>query len=261
MKVLLFISAVLTLATATLGWLNRSKFAQLRSDKDDAVRLTESVLIDTEKTVISKINEVKTEWAASKKAFAQDKFAKDQEIKSTKDLTEEVAGLNEKLASAKKSIETMVSNFNTALQGLGISKPEELSAKRDAYNAEVQGLTEEVSKLDKEIEVLNSVLAENQRQLSKQNEVQSQRSKAIALSGGSGLVTAVNSDYGFAIVNMGKNDGVAAESKLLAKRGVELIGKLKIHNITNNLTVVEFDQDKLKQAIQPGDQVIFDSPN
>jgi hypothetical protein len=261
MKAILFISAFFTLGTAILGWMNRSAFAEHRKEKDDIVRETQSLLTSLQKGTIAKIGEVKTQWQDAKKSYETDKYSRDKEIKETKDADEETKGMVAKAEDVKKEVDTMVTNFNNALQGLGITKPEELGAKRDGMKAEVQALNEELAAKDKEIEVLNSVLAENTRQLTKQSEVQTQRSKGIALDNQEGLITAVNQDFGFVIINLGQSAGVTPESRLLVKRGIQLVGKLKLRDVRPNLTVADIDYKSIKSAIQPGDQVIFDSAN
>ena len=73
----------------------------------------------------------------------------------------------------------------------------------------------------------------------------------------------MNNDWGFVIVNMGKGAGVSNDSRLLVKRGNQLIGKLNITQIENNLTVADIDGKSIRRnnRIMPGDQVIFDSAN
>jgi hypothetical protein len=62
---------------------------------------------------------------------------------------------------------------------------------------------------------------------------------------------------------MGKQDGVSTDSRLLIKRGTQLVGKLNITQIENYQTVAEIDMKSLKKgsSVQPGDQVIFDNAN
>ncbi len=259
LKPLMIIGLLGTFGAAGLGYMNRSKFLELRKEKDEAARSAEGVLKGLETTELPKITEIKTAWTDSLRKRAADDSARNSTNKETNRLKEDTTATMAKRDATQKEIDTMVANFNTALKDLGITEPDQLGVKRDAMKAEVLALTEEVSKLDKEIEILNGILKENERQLSKQNDVQSQRAKSIALGTREGLVTAVNPDYGFLIINLGQNDGVSAESKLLVKRGMQLIGKVKIKEITNNLTVADYAADKL--AVLPGDEVIFDSAN
>ena len=71
----------------------------------------------------------------------------------------------------------------------------------------------------------------------------------------------MNPDFGFVIVNLGQNQGVTSESRLLVKRGSQLIGKLNIVRIEGSTTVADMDLKSITPgfAIQPGDEVVFDN--
>ena len=89
---------------------------------------------------------------------------------------------------------------------------------------------------------------------------QAERSQGIALNGTEGTITAVNQDWGFAVINIGKNQGVSADSELIVKRGSDIVGKLSIVSIEPRLTVADIRQDTLRNGarIVPGDKVIFE---
>lgn len=262
MKPLLIVSLLATIGTAVLGFMNLGKYKELREAKDQDAKATRTTLDDTKKIIEGDINPTIASWQGEKKRYNADSFARDSQKKEAASLTKSTEETVAKKEAVQKEIDTMVANFNEALKGLGITDPAELAAKRDAMKAEVTAQNEEIAKADQEITVLNGVLAENDKQTARMNDLQTQRTKGIALGSRAGTVAAVNPDYGFVIVNMGKEQGVTNDSKLLVCRGQELVGRLKITQIEGYLTVADIDQKSLKGGtVLPGDQVIFNNEN
>ncbi|MBK1791642.1 hypothetical protein [Persicirhabdus sediminis] len=88
------------------------------------------------------------------------------------------------------------------------------------------------------------------------------RSARIASNSKSGLVTAVNNDWGFAVVNVPTDMPINTSTKLMVRRGSDLIGRLKISAIEGSRLVTDIDYKSMKPGvlIQPGDQVILQKP-
>jgi hypothetical protein len=91
---------------------------------------------------------------------------------------------------------------------------------------------------------------------------QSQRAQRLALTGLVATVIAVNREWDFVMVNAGRSHGVSPESSLLVKRGNTRIGRLRIVNLEDAVTVADIVDDSLVSGIevQPGDKVIFENP-
>jgi len=84
--------------------------------------------------------------------------------------------------------------------------------------------------------------------------------EVLELGATKGNVGAVNTEWGFVVVNMGSNQGVTVDSKLLVKRGLQMIGKVNIIQINPNQTVADINPNDLipGQQILPGDTVVFE---
>ena len=72
-----------------------------------------------------------------------------------------------------------------------------------------------------------------------------------------GVVTAVNKDWGFVLVNIGKDQGVEGDSELIVERDGIRIGNLSVVSIQPGLTVADISQKGLSKAVEPGDKVVF----
>lgn len=90
--------------------------------------------------------------------------------------------------------------------------------------------------------------------------LQGERVKKLALNSLVATVIAVNKEWGFVMVNAGRQHGVAPDSSLLVKRGNSRIGRLRIVNLEDTVVVADLVDGSLVQGIevQPGDNVIFE---
>ena len=95
----------------------------------------------------------------------------------------------------------------------------------------------------------------------KEEEFQMQRVQKLALNGLVATVIAVNKEWGFVMVNAGRQHGVSADSSLLVKRGNTRIGRLRIVNLQDTSVVADVVEDSVVKGIdvQPGDKVIFEN--
>ena len=260
MKVLYILALVGSLASIVLGVMNRGRMIELRRQKDDNNRaiLTNfeqatSVNSDSNTLIATFQDENKTR---SSKEYAtkgeNEKFTTAE--KEDKDTLTKTEDTQKALAETKQKIKDKLGEFGSI---------EELQAKIDTLKKEIDDQTMQISVLEKEIEVTSAVVADNDKTIGRFREQQTQRDKTIDLGTRVGVINAVNPDYAFVIVNMGKSQGVTTDSRFLVKRGTQLVGKLKITQIEGNLTVADIDLKSLQKGdfIQPGDQVIFDNPD
>lgn len=261
MKPLLIIALIAIFGNVVVGVINRQKFIAARKEKDNFNR--------TVYENFKKVDDINVEtsdlidkFVDQDKNFEKDKYEKEQEEKTALAKEKEDKEVIAETDKSQKEIDATNAEIQAAMKDFP-GKPEDLPVMRDALKAEIESQETKLAALQKEIEVTNAVVAENQKSIGRHSDGQTQRGKTIALSQQEGIITAVNNDWGFVVVNMGKVAGVSNDSRLLVKRGNQLIGKLNITQIENNLTVADIDGKSIRgnNRIQPGDQVIFDSAN
>jgi len=87
------------------------------------------------------------------------------------------------------------------------------------------------------------------------------RAKMIALNGLEATVIAVNRQWGFVMINAGKDLGVKADASMLVKRGQERIARLRIVTLEPNMLVADVVPESLAEGarVLPGDKVIFEN--
>lgn len=243
---------------AVLSVMIRSSLKEARLEKDSLNRAS-LALHDQVREQSAPIT------AAHDSATETEKNAKNEEL-SAKSLATEAKGLEETLAATKKEIEAIGTKKQEMQEEitriLGSSgTPEEILAKNEELKKENDAKVEELEQINKEAEVAKKAAAESQTLVTRLKAQQTDRAKAISLTSRTGTVSAVNSEFGFVIVNLGQNQGVSSESKLLVKRGNQLIGKLNIVQIGGNTTVADIVTKSITAGFEilPGDEVIFEN--
>ncbi len=124
------------------------------------------------------------------------------------------------------------------------------------------GLSQTFSELEANIETAEEKLVANSSRMSDLEEKQVQRQQRLRSNGAEATVTAVNHDWGFVIVDLGKDFVVTSESELLVKRHSNLIGKLKLNSIETGRIVCDIDYDTIMPgvAVQVGDKIFHGKP-
>ena len=79
--------------------------------------------------------------------------------------------------------------------------------------------------------------------------------RPIASSVLAGQVLVVNRDYDFVVVDLGKNQGLSMGQEFKIVRGDEVLGRVKIEKVYDDLSAAAMLADTKKEAIREGDSV------
>lgn len=166
-----------------------------------------------------------------------------------------------------KKVEIEIAEINLAVKKVfpdgQIKSAEELRMKMTMLQ---ESLTEEQNKKAEYEAQLAGAAQLKQEQVARVKEeenYQVSRAQKLSLNGLVATVIAVNADWGFVMVNAGRQNGVSADSSLLVKRGNSRIARLRIVNLQDNVVVADVVKESLLAGfkVQPGDKVIFESVN
>ncbi|HRX53985.1 MAG TPA: hypothetical protein P5016_05720 [Verrucomicrobiales bacterium] len=258
-KFVMFLSILAMAGSAALGVLNQKTFETERTllaqAKDDLVKTSNEVNQEKE-------NKKNKEEERTQKQDERDK------------LSAEVAAIETDIKRQKKEIadsEDTLKKNNIELQeiALVISKigdfknVDELKAKQEAQKQQIADL--ETKRTDNETKFAAAMVevgkSEEKAKILIQKEIEYKQ--AIVRSGMEATVIAVNRDYGFVVVNVGKNLGVKGDAALLVKRGTDSVARLQITSIEPNMLVANIVPGSLAEGarVVPGDKVIFDLSN
>ena len=81
--------------------------------------------------------------------------------------------------------------------------------------------------------------------------------KVLMRDGLEGSVQAIDSDWGFVIVNVGEKDGARENGELLVSREGKLVGKLLISSVEDNRSIANVIPGWVQSDIQVGDLVAY----
>lgn len=258
-KVFLILASVVLLGSAVLGWMNREEFVQVRTEKDDKNKEIAAKVTETDKGIEALQEQrgtLDTVHGEYDEAVLRTR-AYEGNIEGEKKLLAEQMGIRSGLMARKAEQDEVIRKLEEKLEGFDLDRLDETITQMRDDLADKQ---KERDELAKNLVTMNNHVKRNEGTISTLNDKQAQRSTGIALNGTEGTITAVNQDWGFAVINIGKNQGVDGNSELIVKRGTEVVGKLAIVSIEPRLTVADIRMDTLKKGarVLPGDKVIFE---
>jgi hypothetical protein len=259
-KVFLILASAVLLGGAALGWMNREEFIQVRTDKDTNNSSIKTKVKATDKEITKLRDEL---YVALDKTHAEFDEAELGTERYARNIVEQDRLLSAAMGKKSKLMEQK-SEFDRALEELRLKFPnvtlEELPGRIEEMKKELADAQTSEKELNKNVAAMNKRVAKNNSTIQTFSQRQAKRSQGISLNGTEGTITAVNWDLGFVVINIGKNQGVGADSELIVKRGSEIVGMLTISSIEPRLTVADIRQDSLKKGarIIPGDRVIFE---
>jgi chromosome segregation ATPase len=77
----------------------------------------------------------------------------------------------------------------------------------------------------------------------------------VSTAGGDGQVVVVNREYDFIVMNLGKNHGLSIGQEFQIIRGAEILGRVKVEKIYDELSAAAILPDSKKSSIREGDAV------
>ncbi len=193
---------------------------------------------------------------AEKKALAAEKAAKDELDTTVQELTATKTRLNEtegQLAKAAQELEETKVARDTAQRALarwvalGVdvdkiadlkTQAQRLLEERDAFAAEKKVMGREIARLTDELRLYRGEMTE------------------IQMPDVEGKVTQVNDQYQFIVLNVGEENGLKKDGKMIVTRDDKLIAKVQLVRVEPRSAVANLLPDWVKGEVQAGDQVM-----
>lgn len=259
-KLLVIATIALSVATAALGFLNKTKLSESQA---------EATKFKTE----SAANATKAEKTAADLKTTSEKLAI-ATTDSEKNVTE-MTNLKEQASKAATAL-TDVQKQNTEKDAIITQQKSDLAAK-DAKITELESKSsvaakpaksesEDLKKQLEEKDILNtslqSKLKDQESQLAALKEREADRRKKQMRNGLEGRILAVNSSWNFVVLSLGDRNGVINNAEMLIKRGPQLIGKLRITSVEPSTSIADIVANSVRAgfSVQPGDNVIYMGP-
>lgn len=259
-KFIMILSALLMMGSAFIGIINKG-------DLEDVVKDLERLRGEV-KTATAQLGEAEDKRDDSTEKETQAKDGRNQAAAS-------VEGVKQELKIADRALE----DVSSELKKVEIEKKEIDLAVQKAFP---DGNIKSTEDLTMTLTMLKDTLTEKQNtktelvasvtaaQQTKQAEIskvkqeekfQMQRAQKLVLNGLTATVIAANKEWGFVMINAGRQHGVAPDASLLVKRGNTRIARLRIVTLEDAVTVADVVDESIVAGIEvhPGDKVIFEN--
>jgi len=209
-----------------------------------------------------KISETKLIEAQKIVSSLQDKIKEAEE--QIKNLTEQLNQKEEERLQISSSLEELkkeIANLREARQNL----EEKLSTSQKEISTltkKIEDLTKEKEKLAKEAAQKSSSEVELGKVVVSPENTSSAVLKESAAPSSSkqkeqeGKVLVVNKEYDFAVINLGRKDGVKLNEVFSVYRGSDYLGDVKIEKLHDSMSAAAFVSTDLKDKIKEGDRVV-----
>jgi len=244
--------------SAFVGFLNKN---EIDLEKKALAEVTRKV-----KQTSSDLNEVedKVKDAEDERSMVTD--LRDEQSAELNRAEQTMKGFQSSIAADTSKLEkTQLEQreIDLLIEKIGIASVDELQNKVQALADRKTELSNEQINSAAELETAKGGLVAIDNQVKDLKAYQIQRAQKVALNGLEASIVATNSQWGFVLVNAGKDLGVTADDSLLVKRGTSRVARLRIVSLEPDMVIAEVVEDSLPQGttVQKGDRVIFETTN
>lgn len=256
-KVLFILSAVLIGVSTFFAHQNGREFAKVRNSVT-AINTQVQAALNSANSIASEVGVVNADIAkVTDELSTEAERAKAQKLKiaqadnDTKRAQDELDTHNKKLADLRVKLdklpkdmkpETMVEQINT------------MKKETAEFQAQMEAKKKEVNEEETKVVEARKALDEVVRKIE-------DRKKSFDRNSLAARIVAVNTAWGFVVVNAGQSLGITEATKLLVTRGNQTVGKLSIVSVQGDRTVANIVQDSLAKgmSVAPGDRVILEN--
>lgn len=256
-KVLFILSAVVILVASFFAYQNGRAFTMVRSNiagintsikteqvadkavnvqanqiKGDVARVTGELDIESEKL---KAQKNKLAQAESEGTRTQEEL--DGKVKKQQELTTMLADLPKDVKP-----ETIAEDMNR------------LKKEKLEFEAQVEAKKKEVIAEEEKIAGVQKRLDEVTRKIE-------ERRKNFERNSLTSRIVAVNTDWGFVVIDAGKASGLTQDTKLIVTRGIQTVGKISVMSVEGTRTLAAIVPEAVSNGlvISPGDRVILEN--
>lgn len=145
------------------------------------------------------------------------------------------------------------------------AKNEELDEKSNliaTLEDEKSGLEDQVADLTTQVETLQDDLASMEEE---KNAIQLQLEKCdkelnkniTMIPGTTAKIVYANADWNFVIIDIGSNQGAESTAEMIIYRGDNMVGKIRISAVRDNVSIAEVITDFQQDTIKEGDYVLY----
>lgn len=256
-KVLFLLSAVVMAVAGVFSYQNREVFIKTRLDRQANDQKINAELTKLE-TLANEIGEVRSKAATTVAEVTGEQERLDQAKIRLRNAEAEASRAGEELEANQKKIQEYRAKITSMPPGVTL----------ETINEDINKLKTAIAENKTKVEQIQEEMVQKEGDVKKvQNELNSfnrrieERRKSFDRNSMSATITAVNNDWGFVVINAGKNIGITEDTKLIVTRGTQSLGKLNIVAVEGNNTIASILPESIRQdlVISPGDKVILET--
>ncbi len=256
-KVLFILSAVLMAVASFFAYQNGRTLAAARTEKA-AIHKTIKTEIGALEGLVGQINQViadvtrvEGELDVEREKVKAQKLKIAQAEGENKRLQEDLDSGNGKLAKLKEQLDKLPPDV----------KPETLQEDLNRIKQNIAELKSKAEGKQQEVDTENTKVVTQQRIVDGLARKKEERQKAFERNSMEATIVAVNSDWGFVVVNAGEPEGISQSTKLIVTRGTQTVGKISILSVSGGRTIANILPDTITpgMSIAPGDKVILEN--
>jgi uncharacterized phage infection (PIP) family protein YhgE len=168
----------------------------------------------------------------------------------------ELAQTKQELEKARQEIASLTEQLTqrTAELAQANAKIADLEGQIAGLNTQLEEKKQTIAKLEED----KQALFDEKTQLEVILERISKGSLGGAMRPGlSGKVIAVNPDWDFVVLNVGYKDGAKISGEMVVHRNDQIVGKVRIVDIRERLSIANINRDWVQMPIQEGDRVVY----
>jgi predicted nucleic acid-binding Zn-ribbon protein len=268
MKALLYVIAIAAIGAA--GWFSYSTMQLFEEKKAERLELEKENVNLTASIKTKKKDAKAMEVArdAAKVKLIETEESRDNTESNLKLAKREAATWQSKIDEQKEKIDGFA-NVKVNIQKqfadvLGGRKVElnEIPALVKKLEDDLKSNNRKLEELQSLTEAAGKRVAGNNAQIDDLQTRMTKRAERIRANSLQGTITAVNHDWGFAVVSVPKKMPIDDASQLIVKRGNTFIGRLKINAIEAGRIMTDVDYQSMTpgMVVQPGDAVVLAKP-
>ena len=260
-KALLAACIAISLGAAVLGFLNRGKLVDTRTELDNKsaqLTTTQQQLeaankdIEGKKTEIAGLNSEKEKLDADL-GEAKTNLEKAQgELAAANDKASALEQESQSKDTRISELETKVAEMETQMAGGAGATPA----------AEGADLTAMQTELDEAKALLTAAQDRNtglEAQIAELRRKEDARQKSQMRQGLQGTILAVNQAWNFVVLSIGDRQGVVNNAEMLVQRGSQLLGKVRVTSVEPSTSIADIVVRTVPRgfSVMPGDTVIY----
>lgn len=254
-KILLFVSFLIVLLSAVLGFLNKGKYSEVlakASEAEEALKAKSTELTAKDKALTEATGKVATITAEKEQIQAQVASA----TSAAETAKSQVADLTSKVTAAEEATKAKEAELAAANQKLVEASTNSAASQTPTSSPDDKAMIEELktvnAKLQGDVDSLKV-------QVDAAQKIAADRAALKMRDGVEGRVLAVNPAWNFVVLNLGDKQGVVNNAELLVKRGRQLVGKVRITSVEPSTSIADIVANSVPSGtvISPGDNVIF----